>query len=294
MIIDCHYHLDTEMVPLENLLKSMDKHGIDRVTLMSPLTPPLEFGSGAEGVALKFFQWIIHNEKNPLIGLVRQGYKKSVRPGGRVSLGSREYKLYDQPDNDSIMDACKGHPDRFYGWIVINPRGGEDPVSEIERCIKSPGMIGVKVHPYWYDLPISMLLDSAEWCEKNSKPMIIHLGLDEKGDFRMLPEKFPGLRVIYCHAGVPYPNPVCAYARGKENVYVDLSGSAFINPGAARKAVRLAGEDKCLFGTDGPYHHDQGRMFDFGFYKDLIQAIGLSDEAREKVLSRNFLRIIGA
>ncbi len=294
MIIDCHFHLDTEMMPVENLIQSMDRHGIDRVALMARLTPPLLFGGGSQGLALSLFQWVIHNESNPLIGLVRRGYDRSARKDGTVSLAGRIYRLYPQPDNDATMKACADHPGRFYGWIVINPKGGANPVAEIERCMKGPGMIGVKVHPYWYDIPISMLEDSAALCEREEKPMIIHLGAGDSGDFRLLPERFPGLRVIYCHAGVPYPNPVCSYAGAKQNVFVDLSGSAFINTRAAAKAVRLAGADKCLFGTDGPYQHREGLVFDFNFYKGLIEAIGLPGPDKDKIYSENLIRVIGA
>jgi predicted TIM-barrel fold metal-dependent hydrolase len=292
MIIDCHYHLDQDMVPLPNLIQSMDRHGIDRVALMARLTPPLALGSGLEGLVIPFFQWVVHNERNPLIGLVRRGYASTVKPDGTVSLASTEYRLYPQPDNDATMKACAEHPDRFYGWIVINPKGGADPIPELERCIKAQGMIGVKAHPYWYDFPVSMLEEPAAWCEKHGKPMIIHLGTKDRGDFRLLPEKFPGTRIIYCHAGVPYPNPVCAYAREKKNVYVDLAGSAFMNPGAALKAITLASAEKCLFGTDGPYHHDKGQMFEFGFYRNMINSLNLSDQERHKVFAENFLRIL--
>ncbi len=292
MIVDCHYHLDEDMVPLKNLLQSMDRHGIDRVALMARLTPPLALSSIFEHVAIPVFQWAIHNERNPFIGLVRRGYASSVRPDGTVSLAGRKYRLYSQPDNDATMKACEEHPDRFYGWIVINPKGGADPISELERCIRANGMIGVKVHPYWYDFPVSMVDDVAAWCEEHGKPMIIHLGTGDRGDFRRLPEKFPGLRIIYCHAGVPYPNPICEYAREKRNVYVDLAGNAFMNPRAALKAVSLAGAQKCLFGTDGPYHHDRGHMFDFGFYKSMINSLNLPDQDQEKVFAQNFLRII--
>jgi len=139
---------------------------------------------------------------------------------------------------------------------------------------------------------IAMLENAAAWCQKQGKPMIIHLGTGIYGDFRLLPEKFPALCVIYCHAGVPYPNQVCEYAREKPNVFVDISSSAFMNPRAIRKAIALAGVDKCLFGSDGPYHHIRNQMFDFGFYKKMVSTSGLLPEALEKIFSRNFLGIL--
>ena len=187
---------------------------------------------------------------------------------------------------------CAEYPDRFYGWVVVNPEGEADPIKEIESCMDLPNMIGVKAHPYWYHFPIALLEDTAAWCQKQKKPMIIHLGTGACGDFRLLPEKFPALRVIYCHAGVPYPNQVCEYARERPNVFVDLSSSAFMNPRAIQKAIALAGVDKCLFGSDGPYHHIRNQMFDFGFYKKMVSASNLLSEDLEKIFSKNLLGIL--
>lgn len=294
MIIDCHYHLDTGMVPVENLVKSMDQHGIDRMALIAALQPPLADSFLVKGIIAPLLKSIIHNEKHPFISLARKGYGDVVKPGGVISLGGKSYRLFPQPDNETIAKACALYPGRFYGWITINPRGGAEPLSEIKRWAKSQGMIGVKAHPYWFDFPVSMLVDAAAFCQENNKPMIIHLGLDANGDFKLLPEKFPRLKVIYCHAGIPYPNPVCAYAREKKNVFVDLSSSGYVNAKAALKAVSLAGADKCLFGSDGPYYHVEGNMFDFGFFKEMIESLGLSETDRKKIYSENFLRIIEA
>ncbi len=281
------------MVPVPDLVKSMDRHGIDRVALIARLSPPLELGSMAYKISMSVFKRVIHHEQSPLIGLIRKGYAASVNPTGRVSIMGKKYPIFPQPDNDLTVETCAERPDRFYGWAVVNPRGGADPVGEIERCLRIACMIGVKAHPYWHHYPVSRLTDAAALCESLKKPMLIHLGLGENGDFRLLPEKFPGLKVIYAHAGIPYPNSVCAYARERKNVYVDLSSSAFMNTRAADQALRRAGPDKCLFGSDGPYGHVRDRGFDFGFYQKMLMPLSLSGPELEKVMGGNLLRIIG-
>jgi uncharacterized protein len=292
MIIDCHYHLDAEMVPLANLVKSMDRHGIDRVALIPRMQPPLAESFLLTKVMAPLLKSVIHNEHSPFINIARKGYADVVRPGGTVSLAGKSYQLFPQPDNEPVAKACAEYPSRFHGWAAINPKAGNDPLTEIKRWIKSPGMIGVKAHPYWHDYPVSMLMDAAAFCSENSKPMIVHLGVNAKGDFRLLPEKFPLLRIIYCHAGVPYPNPVCEYAREKKNVFVDLSSSGYVNARAALKAVKIAGADKCLFGSDGPYYHCRENMFDFDFFRKMIGSLGLAQGDQDQIFAQNFQRII--
>lgn len=40
MIIDCHFHLDEQILKTEKLIDMMDKNNIDRIALMSPVNDP--------------------------------------------------------------------------------------------------------------------------------------------------------------------------------------------------------------------------------------------------------------
>ena len=35
MIIDCHYHIEEEMFPLEKMIESMNQNGIDKTALIA-------------------------------------------------------------------------------------------------------------------------------------------------------------------------------------------------------------------------------------------------------------------
>ena len=49
--------------------------------------------------------------------------------------------------NDLMKDAQKRHPDRIIGFGRVDPRRGEEAVSEIKR-MHELGLKGVKLHPY--------------------------------------------------------------------------------------------------------------------------------------------------
>ena len=118
----------------------------------------------------------------------------------------------------------------------------------------------------------------------------MHLGGDRKsGDYRYLPERHPGLRIIYAHAAVPYFREVWNYAKVKENIFVDLSSLVYTDQGVLSSVIETLGTEKCLYGTDGPYADaTQRRML------DRILQLSLSDNEREQILGRNFLELIEA
>jgi predicted TIM-barrel fold metal-dependent hydrolase len=293
MIIDCHYHLDSSMVPLPELLRSMDRHGIARVALIPRLNPPLFINPVLAKLALPVFRRGLHRSQGWLHRAMTAIYQSNLKADGTVDILGTRYEVFPRPPNDEVVAAVEAHPDRFYGWVFINPAGPEDPIPVIQNCLTRPGLIGVKAHPYWHHYPVRRLEAAAAWCQEHGKPMLIHLGAGENGDFRFLPERFPRLKIIYAHAGIPESAAVCALARSNPNVFVDLSSSSYVDLHTARDAVRRAGPGQCLFGSDGPYFHVDAQHFDFGYFRRLLDKIGLSSADRERVLANNFLGLLG-
>lgn len=113
MIFDCHYHLETRMQSIENLLDKMDQNGIQKTALMATMwDPPPET---AEGL-LKLLRFFLYNR--PLRGLAKK-MSSNFSPEGDIVLPKQTVKLYHDPDNASVADALATHPDRFLGWIFL-------------------------------------------------------------------------------------------------------------------------------------------------------------------------------
>ncbi|MDD5225052.1 MAG: amidohydrolase family protein [bacterium] len=291
-MIDCHFHLDESMISLPGLIAGMDAAGVERVALIPRLCPPLSLSFPFVQLS-GFFRRLVNRES----GLVQRGaaafYKSMVKADGTVDVGGRRYPVIPQPPNEEVRKAVFLHPERLWGWTFVNPAGPDDPIAEIEKGLKTPGIIGVKAHSYWHNYPVAKLTDAAALASEKNLPLLLHLGADENGDFKILPERFPKLKIIYAHAGVPYAAAVCAYVREKKNVYVDLSCTVYVDQKAAALAVNRAGAGKCLFGTDGPYFHINGDRFDYGPSEKIIRGLGLSREDLERIEKKNFLEIIG-
>lgn len=285
MIVDAHYHLEEELETLEVLLAQMEKHEVERVALIPKMNEPVHLKPIPKFVS-RFLPPLLMSSLR-FAGLLL--YNSTVTSDGMLSTLGTKYLLYHKPDNSYINDVLQQYPDKFYGWMFINPKT-MNPMEEVARWVGKQGWIGVKTHPFWHGYPVSLLDDVAAFCEERNMPILMHLGGDrESGDYRYLPERHPKLRIVYAHAAVPYFREVWKYAKGKENVFIDLSSTLYMNQGVASTVVEALGSEKCLYGTDGPYAEaTQGRML------DRVLQLSLSDDERERILGRNFLDLIEA
>jgi len=289
MIIDCHIHYDPEVLTLERMLRCMDENGVEKAALIATMVEPFYLAGRMKQTATGLLRQALFRA-NPL---GRVFYETTRDKKGNFILLGRKYRIYEEPDNAPVARAVESNPDRFVGWIFINPAAGGDVMEELEKWGSSPGMVGVKAHPFWHRYPVSRLDSAASWCRDKGYPLLIHLGCREgSGDYRRLPEKYPGLKVIYAHAGIPYFRELWAYIRNKEGAYIDLS-SPYLDRGLVKKAVDLLGAGKCLYGTDGPYGTQKpGEDYDYGLIKGWIEALPLPDGELEKVLGGNFQALI--
>jgi predicted TIM-barrel fold metal-dependent hydrolase len=289
MIIDAHYHLEERMETVDKLLEHMKHHDIGKVVLIPPLNTPFK----VDWLAIKStkpFQRSC-NSRWQKLGLLL--YKALVTNNGKYRIGGRLYPIYDNPDNDNVARILQAYPDKFSGWITVNPNTA-DPLLEVEKRTGEPGWIGVKTHPFMYRHPVRMLDRVASYCAEKGWPLLMHLGADrDRGDFCYLPDRHPNLKVIYAHAGLPYFRDLWDYAKEKQNVYIDFSCS-LLDTAILAQAVKALGPEKCLYGSDSPYgypgadgSHDYSRVL------NNIMKMPIPDRDKDKILGENFRELAG-
>jgi len=287
MIGDAHYHLDPRLESVERLLAQMREHGIGRVALIAAVSDPLHIGKA--GFAFGKAMRRALQGSAPRLGRIL--YCSTVRRSGRVSFLGKSSAIYPAPDNEAVERVLSAHPDKFVGWVFLNPRA-TSPVEEAERRFRHPGWIGVKAHPFWHRYPVASLDDVAALCQERDKPMLVHLGAGTKrGDFRHLPQRFPRLKIVYAHAGIPWYASLWADALRRDNVFVDLS-SPYLDETLRHRALRALGAARCLYGSDGPYGYpgrDGG--YDHGAILRQIERAGLRSEDLDRVLGGNLMAL---
>ena len=192
--------------------------------------------------------------------------------------------------NSFIAQTVSENPDKFTGLGTLHP-DSEDIEGDVKHILEL-GLKGIKLHPDFQ----KFRLDD-EKCDKIYKacegklPILIHAG-DKRYDFsnpnRLIPvlKKYPKLIIIGAHfSGYSVWDDVESSLKGFDNLYVDCSSAMpFISSERAKNLVRFFGADHVIFGTDFP-------MWDIEDELKRFNALGLSDEEKEKIFYKNACKL---
>ena len=199
-----------------------------------------------------------------------------------------------------VADAVRRHPDRFSALAGLDPYEGMRGVRALERAVRDLGFIGAHMYPHWFELAP----DHARWypfyakCVELDVPVQMQVGQS----LIYAPEQplrsvgrpitldavacdFPELKLVGIHIGIPWTEEMIAMAWKHANVYIGCDAhSPKYWPASFIQFVNTYGQDKVLFGTDYP-------VLDFVRTREEIEALGLRDEAKRKLLRDNARRI---
>ena len=289
MNIDCHYHLDPRVQPIDNLIFKMNQYGIDRVALIPSMCDPIPHPSE---VLLQVMRFILTH--GSVRGIAKRLMTRFTSKGD-IILPKGPLRVYQDPDNRSVANVLASHPQHFLGWIFVNPQGENDPVEEYEKWKAQEGYIGIKAHPFWHRYSPKELMPIADIAAKEKIPLLIHTGFDDHGDFLPLIDQLPELKLILAHTGFPNYKDTWELIRNRPNVYIDLSADAYVDDKITQCAVEYLGAERCLFGTDGPYGMtDADGFFNNGFIKHRVQRLFPDQRVQKKLLGDNFIQLIGS
>jgi predicted TIM-barrel fold metal-dependent hydrolase len=281
MIIDCHFHLDETMLSVEEMVVSMDKNGVNKTVLIAKVNETMFQTEDPEALNLgNIFRYMLLNDPIQAMPL----YQDLVKDGYFMG-----FKIINEPDNAGVANAIARFPNRLMGWITINPLL-PGYLDDIDEFLHKPGFIGVKAHPFMHNYNICELDQVASICQEKGKPMLIHLSA-EPNSYKYLPEKYPRLKLIYAHAGIPFWKDLWQFIKDKPNIYVDLS-SDYLNDSLVDMTVQYLGFRKCLYGCDGPYGTTKYNEYDYNVKKSWVEALQIPDSQKEYILGSNFLELI--
>ena len=288
MIIDCHYHLERRLLTDDELLKKMDECEVDKVALMGVINEPIPKPAEFLLNILRFS--LTHSSFRFLAKILVANFT----PEGNIKIPTGVFHLYPDPKNEPVFQAVVNKPDRFLGWVFVNPQGKKNQIQELNKWKDKSGFIGVKAHPFWHRYQPIELLPVAVQLAKIGKPLLIHAGFDAHGDYDVLLQKVPNLNLILAHAGFPLYSNTWEKIKNNRNVYVDLSQTSYLNDKTTWRVIEYLGFEKCLFGTDGPYGlHGDDDLFDYAFIKRRIEKLFPDKGIQNRLLGENFLELTG-
>jgi predicted TIM-barrel fold metal-dependent hydrolase len=161
----------------------------------------------------------------------------------------------DDPATLYIQDVVKKYPERFIGYVRINPNA-PGAIEALDQAIGDYKMKGLKLHPvsyvgFPYGEPTLRLMRRAA---QYNAPVLFHTG-DEA---LALPEQVaeaarlvPEAKVIMAHlGGYHHHEAVLEIADTLPNVLVDTSATPY--PWMITRAVDAFGVERVLYASDGP------------------------------------------
>jgi len=217
-------------------------------------------------------------------------------------------------------ERCLSAVDRFGDFVipVAVVKMDDADAGEVVQCISS-GCLGVK-----FIRPRAPYGDERYWplyasLEELGATAVFHTGYLGFNGREMQPvqmehmraaqvevvaRRFPDLKILMAHFSNPWWDEAWKVSMSRENVYADLSGGTAILRStrmwadlfAPNGEVLEASVRKLCFGSDTTYFREDSSPVGpyIAFYERLFDAIGLSDELRERVNSGNVEALFAA
>lgn len=186
--------------------------------------------------------------------------------------------------NLEVARIVASRPDRFYGFAFINADRDRARVYElVETAVLRYGFVGIKVHRH--DARITR--EVCDVARAFSLPVLYDV-MGEVSVVELLADEYADVSFIIPHLGSFSDDwraqlALIDHLVRHPNLYADTSGVRRFD--LLVEAVRRAGPEKLLFGSDGPWLHP-------GVELAKVRALRLRPGDERLVLSGNFLRLI--
>ena len=151
--------------------------------------------------------------------------------------------------NDQVIDALQRYPDRFFGYMVVNPQYPEVAAAELKRCLGA-GLRGIKVHYMQGTRYEEPCYDQVwEFAAAHNLPILAHAGGKDILEYELLFTRFPTVTWILAHAGIADPEIYLQVGKKYENVVIETCFSGCPR-GLIEYFVDGELEDKIIWGSD--------------------------------------------
>ncbi len=196
-----------------------------------------------------------------------------------------------ETDNDFNAELIALHPDRFFGYVNLNPNRLFHSLRELDARVAEGPFVGIKL---W----IAMCCDHPNMdaiCERAGEldaPVLQHTFFRAGGnlphesspaDLAALAARHPGVTFIAAHAGLNWERGIRAVA-DCPNILVDTCG---FDPemGYTEMAVQWLGADRVVYGSDAA-----GRSFASQLAK--VYGADITDDQKRHILSENMRQVL--
>ncbi|GAB3447356.1 amidohydrolase family protein [Actinophytocola sediminis] len=192
--------------------------------------------------------------------------------------------------NEETAALCAAHPDRFAGYVVINP--WQDPAGQLDRWRDHPAFVGVKLHPDLHEYPLDgpRYTPVFEYAQRTGRPVLVHTWAgspyDDLSHVDRVATEHPRAWILAGHSGV-LPGSfdrAIDVARRNRRVLLELCGS-HMHSRAITEMVRAVGAEQVVYGSDFPF-------IDLRMSLGRVVFARLTDDERAAVLGGTMLSLL--
>lgn len=194
--------------------------------------------------------------------------------------------------NVEVAELLQRHPQRFLGYITVNPNPRGEALEQLERYAHFHHPPLIKLHPDLHQYPVTgpNYLPIWDYAHQTHAIVLVHTWDSDANCgpllFAGIARQFPGARILLGHSGVSWRGYGQAIDVVKEapNVFLDISGSQSHRT-VLERCVGEVGAERILFGSDMPY-------LEAAVSLGRVLTAGITDEAKHSILRHNFLRLL--
>jgi uncharacterized protein len=197
--------------------------------------------------------------------------------------------------NNAVLEAVRRYEGRVLGYVFVHCGYKNWAQQEIERCLKSREMIGIKLyHQYFFNEKV--VFDTVQIAVQMDAIILLHQGkvmdsatqkrqpfISDGSHIAELGRQFPSAKIVCGHilGGGDWEWTVKAL-KEVPSVYVDTGGSG-MDMGAIEFAARTLGTDRILFATDLVLEEGVGK----------ILGANITTDAKKAIFWTNFNKLLG-
>jgi predicted TIM-barrel fold metal-dependent hydrolase len=227
-------------------------------------------------------------------------------------------------DEASVSAAASAHPNRFYGYFMVNPLAA-DAVKRVQGALDAGVMRGICLFPAMHRFNIQdeaarSILDVVA-ATRPATVVFVHCGVLTVGvrkrlgipslfdmrfsnpiDLHGIALRYPQIRFVVPHFGAGYFREALMLADLCPNVYLDTSSSnRWMSYHASdvdlrtvfRRALDVVGTKRLLFGSDSSFF-PRGWVTDvFRDQSKALYELGLSEDDARLIFGENLVHLLG-